>query len=110
MTAGEPEAGHGLTPAALTRIGGHLEMIQRLTSMVASELVAADGLTEAQALTAMAQVYIACGAHTACMVARDYLGRSPDYAKWKISTDDAFRRAAGKIDALEENLSREVTS
>jgi hypothetical protein len=96
--------GPDFSAQAIGRIGSHLDCIQKLSSMVAAELVAVDGLTEAQALMAMAQVFIACGAHTAALAARDHLKREPDYWKWKSSCDEAFRRAVAKICDLEANI------
>lgn len=97
-----------IAPAAMTRIGGHLQLIERLSSMVASELVVSDGFTEADALMAMAQVFISCGAHTACVAAREHLGRDPDYSKWKASCDAAFKRAVEKLASLEANVTHEA--
>ncbi len=106
----EHPSGPSETRKGLMRISGHVDLIQKLSSMVTAELVVADGFSDAEALMAMAQVFISCGAHTACMAARDHLGRDPDYQNWKLSCDDAFHRAAQKIDGLQENVPTEFPS
>lgn len=106
----EPVFDGGLPDAAIERLGGHVELVQRLSSMVASELIAAEGLTGAQALMTVAQALLSCAAHTACYAAREHLGRAPEYSNWKGSCDAAFTRAVAKIDALKDNLPGEVNA
>jgi len=89
---------------ALARLGPHIDMMSKLSSMVASELAVADGLTDAQAMMAVAQAFISLAAHTAVTAAREYHHREPEYRYWKESCDEAFQRAAGRVDALGLNI------
>jgi hypothetical protein len=72
-------------------------------------LAGVDGLTDAEALMAIANLHIAIAAHTACTAAREYLQREPQPEKWRAITDDHFARAVARRIGLEENrLSGEV--
>ena len=93
-----------LSEQALNRLSGHIELVQLLASMVASEMISHDGVPDAQALHAVAQGFISCAAHTAVHAAREIQGREPSYGNWKESCDEAFQRAIEKKIEMQPNL------
>jgi hypothetical protein len=80
-----------------------MDLMQRLDGMVAAELAAVDGLTDAEALMAIANLHIAIAAHTAVTAAREYLQREPQAEKWRAVTDDHFARAVARRIGIDEN-------
>ncbi len=71
--------------------------------MVLGELTA-DGMGEADAMMAVANIYLLMAAHTACSAAR-LIPREPDIGKWRAVSDVHFQKAIAKIEAIDRAMS-----